>query len=158
MNAPTSSYSAVESFIPRPHCVILEKQSITPDADIALLEEKARELCGQKIKLIKSILIEVCGNGKDLDRAHLIQTKLLFNTDKEVLLERHHSPEKYGILLEESSLSQKLESDLREKLKENVSVHILECWDFGDTDDTLVESLIDKDIFNLSDEAILVRI
>ncbi len=151
-------YSTLESFIPRPHCLIFEKKLLHSSPDEASFSRKASEILGRPVMLEHTLLLEICGNVIDLDAEHVLDNPFVLNKAKETLIERHHFPEKYGIVYAQNSQTETLKSSLRKQFHEAVTVQILDCWNFGDLEEEEVETLINAPLFDLQEDDQIFRL
>lgn len=151
-------YQEPEAFIHSSRCVILEKKLIITDNEAFSVSLSASKIAGQVVQLEKTILFEVCGLKNDLAPQQVLDTGLILNENKEVLVEKHHTVNKYGVLPYDDDAAKHLAEKLYQELGEEVSVRILKCWNFGDCDDEIVEKVLQSRLLANPNSAEIFRV
>lgn len=144
-----SELPEIKPFVPEEKALLLEKKLIITDNESFSVSQAASDVSGEKINFEKSILFEI--TGKALDKKKILESGLILNENKEVLIPKPGfkepqnpglSQNKYAVLPLEDDTASALGEKLSALLKTEVSVKIYKCWDFGNTSESAIQKVL----------------
>ena len=133
---------AKPKYTPSRGALLLEKKDIITDNEAFTISRTANQICGNDVKLEKTVLFEVMGN---VSQEALLETGLLLNPNKEALVSSSWGP-RYGIRPREDDTASHLSERLSSVLKIDIKVNILKIWDFSGWEKQDIETIIDNNL------------
>lgn len=117
----------------------LEKKLIITDNEAFSISQTASYVAGEKLNLEKSLLYEI--TGESLAQEKILESGLILNENKEVLIEKSEGA-KYAVLPLEDDTASALAEKLSQFLKAKVRVKIYTCWNFGNAPQNAIDKVL----------------
>ncbi len=130
----------VKVFEPGKKSILIEKKLIITDNEAFSVSTAASKICEEKIQLQKSILFEISGSG--LDQQKIIDSGLILNLNKEMVVEESGGENKFLVLDFQNDEADHLAEKLSEMFGGGFEVRIFKGWDFGNTSEENIEKVL----------------
>ncbi len=121
--------------------IVLEKKLIITDNEAFSVSQTASNIAGEKIKFEKSLLYEIAVEGDPDPKQKLIDSGLILNPNKEILI-GSGSGFRYAVLPFEDDHAVALSEKLSTMFKSQVTVRIFKCWNFGKVSDGAIDKVL----------------
>jgi hypothetical protein len=145
----------IKSYEGPPDALLLEKKLIITDNENFSVRSACNNITGAPVELEKTVLFEI--SGAKLNRSAILESGLILNQSKEFLVETKTESPQYGVLEHDDDYADHLAEKLSELLRTKVRVRMFKCWDFGKTDPSLVEAVLQNRLLANPNSAALYR-